>query len=89
MNEDMVLYLGKRTLEVALLLGAPVLAVTLVIGFITGMLQAVTSMRDMTMGMVLKLAAVGLTLIFSGSWVMQVAKGFTMEIFNTMAAIGH
>jgi len=89
MNEDMILYLGKRTLEVAMMLSAPVLVVTLVIGFVTGMLQTVTSMRDMTMGMVLKLGAVGITLILSGSWCMQVAKGFTVEIFNTMQAIGH
>jgi len=89
MNEDMVIYLGKRTLEMAMLVAAPVLIVALVVGILTGMMQAVTSMRDMTTGMVLKLAAVGVTLIVSASWVLQVAKGFTLEIFNTMQAIGH
>ncbi|MCL2700783.1 MAG: flagellar biosynthetic protein FliQ [Phycisphaerae bacterium] len=89
MDEDMVIYLGRRTLEVAMLVAAPVLTVALVVGILTGMMQAVTSMRDMTTGMVLKLAAVGATLILTGGWVLQMAKSFTIEIFNTMQAIGH
>lgn len=89
MNEDMVLYLGRRTLEMTLLLSAPVLGVTLVLGILTAMLQAVTSMKDMTMGLVIKLAAVGVTLIIAGSWMIQTAMGFTNEIFNHMQSIGH
>jgi len=89
MNEDMVIYLGRRTLEMAMLVSAPVLIVALVVGILTGMMQAVTSMRDMTTGMVLKLAAVGVTLILSASWALQVTKSFTIEIFNTMQTLGH
>lgn len=89
MDSELVLYMGKRTLEMALLLAAPVLGVTLVVGFLTAMMQAVTTMKDMTMGLVIKLGAVGITLIISGSWIMQMSVGFTTEVFNQMQAIGH
>lgn len=88
MDADMVLHIGRRALETAMLLSAPVLVVTLVVGFLTAMLQAVTSLRDMTLGLILKLAAVGLTLLFFGGWMMHVSVGFTTEIFNQMQALG-
>ena len=89
MDSQFVIYIGRRALETALLLSAPVLVVALVVGFLTAMLQAVTSVRDMTLGMVVKLAAIGLTLILFGGWMMQVAVGFTTEVFNHLQSMGH
>ena len=89
MDGDLVLYIGRRVLEVTLLLSAPVLTVTLVLGFLTAMMQAVTSVRDMTMGLVVKLAAVGVTLLVCGNWMMQVAAAFTTEIFNHIQSMGN
>ena len=89
MDSQFVIYIGRRALETALLLSAPVLVVALVVGFLTAMLQAVTSVRDMTLGMVVKLAAIGLTLILFGGWMMQVAVGFTIEVFNHLQSMGH
>ena len=84
MDPESVLYLSRRTLETALMLAAPVLAVTLTIGLLVAMIQAVTSIRDMTMGMVLKLAGVGVSLLLFGGWMMQVAIDFTNQIFDYM-----
>jgi len=89
MDGDLVLYLTRRTLETALLVSAPVLAVTLVLGVIVAMLQAVTSIKDMTMGLVLKLAGVGVTMLVTGGWSLQVAVDFTREIFNHVQMLGH
>jgi flagellar biosynthetic protein FliQ len=88
MDGNLAIYLGRRALETALLLSAPVLGVTLVVGVVVAMLQAVTSVRDMTMGLVFKLATVGVTLLICGSWMMRVAVAFTAEIFNHMQAVG-
>ena len=88
MTADFCLYLGQRALETAFLLGGPVLLVTLVVGFLVSMGQAVTSIRDMTMGLVVKLACVGLTLLLCGGWMTQVAVDFAKEIFNHMQSVG-
>ncbi len=88
MDGEFVLHLGKRTLELALLLSAPVLAVAILVGFGVSLLQAVTSVRDMTLGMVLKMACVGVTLLLFGGWMMQTAVGFTLDIFSYMQSLG-
>ena len=88
MNPDLVLHIGRRALETALLVAAPVLASALIVGVVVAMLQAVTSVRDMTMGLVLKIACVGIVLMVCGGWMMQVAVDFTAEVFNHIQAVG-
>jgi flagellar biosynthesis protein FliQ len=81
MDSSYVLYLGRHTLETALLLATPILITCMVVGIVVTLLQAVTSIRDMTLTIVPKLLAVGgVTLLFSG-WMLQVVLRFTTEIF--------
>jgi len=88
MSPELIMHLGRRALETALLVAAPVLVVTLVVGFLVAMLQAVTSIRDMTMGLVVKLAAVSITLLVAGGWMMNVAVAFAREIFSHIESAG-
>jgi flagellar biosynthetic protein FliQ len=89
MDADLVLYLTRRTLETALLLAAPTLAVVLILGAVVALVQTVTSIKDMTMGLVLKLAGVGITILVTGGWSLQIAVDFTREIFNHLETLGH
>ncbi len=88
MDAQLILHLGRRALVTAMLLAAPVLTVTLVVGVLVALLQAVTSIRDMTLGIAIKLAAVGITLLLAGGWMMHVAVSFTAEIFNQVQSVG-
>jgi flagellar biosynthetic protein FliQ len=89
MDSSYALYLGRHTLETALLLAAPVLLTCMVVGVTITLLQAVTSIRDMTLTVVPKLLAVGAVLLLFGSWMLQVAVRFTNEIFAYIENIGH
>ena len=89
MDADLVLYLTRRTLETALLLSAPVLGVVLLLGAAVALFQAVTSIKDMTIGLVIKLIGVGVTILVTGGWSLQVAVDFTREIFNHVQMLGH
>ncbi len=88
MTGDFVLYLGRQTMQTALMLTAPVLGVTLVVGFLVAMIQAVTSVRDMTMGLVLKLVCVAATILIFGNWMLNVATDFTRLVFTQMQTVG-
>ena len=89
MDSNYVLYLGRQTLETALLLAAPILITCMGVGVIVTLLQAVTSIRDMTLTIVPKLLAVGgITLLF-GSWMLQVVLRFTTDIFAQIQNIRH
>jgi flagellar biosynthetic protein FliQ len=89
MNADYILYLGRHTLETAVLIAAPILLVCMVSGLLVSLFQTVTSIRDMTLTMVPKLMAVAITSLMFGNWMMQVLIGFTREIFNQIQSYGY
>jgi len=88
MDNSFVLYLGRHTLETALLLAAPILLTCMVVGVIITLFQAVTSIRDMTLTIVPKLLAVGVVTLLFGSWMLQIVLRFTTEIFGHIQNIG-
>mgnify|MGYP001234998535 FL=1 len=88
MDNSFVLFLGRYTLETALLLAAPLLLTCLVVGVAVTLFQAVTSIRDMTLTIVPKLLAVGVVTLLFGNWMLQVALRFTIEIFGYIQGIG-
>jgi flagellar biosynthetic protein FliQ len=89
MDSNLVLNLGQEALKTGLLLSAPVLVVALLVGLLAGLIQAVTSIRDMTLGMILKIIGVGVTVLLFGGWMMQVAVRFTSGILNQVQTMGH
>ena len=89
MDADYILYLGRHTLETAVLIAAPILLVCMLSGLLVSLFQTVTSIRDMTLTMVPKLMAVGITALMFGNWMIQVLLGFTREIFNQIQSYGH
>ena len=89
MDSNFVLYLSRRTLETVLLLSAPILLTCIIVGVTVTLLQAVTSIRDMTLSIVPKLLAVGVVLLMCGGWILDVVLRFTNEIFGHIQNIGH
>jgi len=87
MDSAQILYIGRRTLEIGLTVAAPVLVVTLLVGFIVSILQAITSIRDMTIALVFKLAAVAITVLVFGSWMVQLVMNLTYEVFGHMSSV--
>lgn len=89
MDSSFVLYLGRHTLETALLLAAPILVTCMVVGITITLLQAVTSIRDMTLTIVPKLLAVGAVTLIFGGWMLQIVLRFTTEIFAHIQGYGN
>ena len=88
MDSSFILYLGRRSLETALLVSAPVLLTCMIVGITVTLFQAVTSIRDMTLTIVPKLLAVGVVLLIFGGWMLDMMLRFTSEIFACIQGIG-
>lgn len=88
MNEAVVLGLAKESLTVALLIGAPILGASLVIGVIVSIFQAVTQVNEMTLTFVPKLLGVFVAMLVFGPWMMQTLLGFSAGLFANMGAYG-
>jgi len=89
MDSNYVLYLSRRTLETVFLLSAPILLTCIIVGVVVTLLQAVTSIRDMTLSIVPKLLSVGIVVLMCGGWILDVVLRFTNEIFGHIQNIGH
>jgi flagellar biosynthetic protein FliQ len=88
MDSSFALYIGRQTLETALLLSAPILLTCILVGVIVTLFQAVTSIRDMTLTVVPKLVAVGAVTLICGNWMLQLILRFTTEVFSHIQNIG-
>ena len=77
---------AMRSIQTALTLAAPVLAVTLVIGFLISIFQAVTSIQEQTLTFVPKILVTGLALVVFGPWMVQVMTAYTTSVFGNLQA---
>ena len=64
------------------------LLVSIFCGLFVSLFQAVTSLKDMTMTLVPKLLAMGITSLLFGNWMLQIIMKFTVEIFGQIQAYG-
>ncbi len=76
MTEGIILDLLREMLWTTFVMSAPVLIVALVVGVAIGLLQALTSVQEMTLTFVPKLAAIAVTF-----WVTMGATGGTLVAF--------
>ncbi|RKY08474.1 MAG: flagellar biosynthetic protein FliQ [Planctomycetota bacterium] len=88
MDSNFVMFLGKQTIETALLVAAPILLTCVVVGVVVTLFQAVTSIRDMSLTVVPKLMAVAFVALLFGNWMLGVLLKFTTEIFGHIQNIG-
>jgi len=88
MDSSFALYIGRHTLETALLVSAPILVTCMVVGIAVTLFQAVTSIRDMTLTIIPKLLALGVVMLLFSGWILQVLLRFTVEIFALIQSVG-
>jgi flagellar biosynthetic protein FliQ len=84
MTPDLVLEIGRRALEMTLLISAPMLLFSLVIGLAISIFQAVTQINEVTLTFVPKIIAVFLSIILFFPWMLRMITGFTVTLFTNI-----
>jgi len=87
MDTATVVDLGRQALWMTMLISAPLLGVSLVVGLIIGILQAATSINEMTLSFIPKIVALGLTLSLIGSWQLTTLVDYTRSIFQRIPGL--
>jgi flagellar biosynthetic protein FliQ len=77
-----VIDLGREALWMTILVSAPLLGVALAAGLLIGVVQAATSINEMTLSFIPKLAALAVVLVLTGGWQIGVMVDFTRRIFE-------
>ncbi|MBT3620063.1 MAG: flagellar biosynthesis protein FliQ [Porticoccaceae bacterium] len=82
MDAAQVIDLGRESLWIAVMVAAPLLGVALAVGLLVGILQAATSIQEMTLSFIPKLGAMILALVVFGGWQIAVMVDFFRSIFE-------
>ena len=78
MGESEIFEVLRASLWTAVLMGLPILGVTLVLGIAIGLVQALTSVQEMTLTFVPKIVAVVVVFFFSIGYMTRVC----LDLFN-------
>lgn len=87
MTVAMVIQIGRDLLITAMLLAAPSLIVSLIVGVLVSIFQAVTSINEQTLTFVPRIVAVSVTLIVTLPWSLRVLLAFTQRMMATIAQV--
>ena len=87
MTQEFLLHLFRESFFTILLISAPVLVVSLVVGFVISVFQAATSIQEFTLTFVPKLLAIAIVLVLMLPWMIDVMVTFTTNLFSQIPGL--
>lgn len=82
-----VVDLGRSALWAVMIIAAPLLAVALGVGLFIGVIQAATSINEMTLSFIPKLLVMGIALALFGGWQLGMLVDYTRDIYKRIPAL--
>ena len=80
--------LVREGMLLALVLAAPLLVAVLIAGIITGLVSAVTQIQDPAVGLVPRVAAVGIALVVFAPSIAHQLEAFASRLWPLIVAVG-
>ncbi|MDG1133110.1 MAG: flagellar biosynthesis protein FliQ [Pseudomonadales bacterium] len=87
MDTSLVMDIAVESLRVTVLVAAPILAAALMSGLLVGILQAATSIQEMTLSFIPKLVVMVLAIVLFGEWQIAVLADYFQTIFERVRTI--
>ena len=84
MDADTVVTVGRQSMEVIMLLAAPILLSSLLVGLVIAMFQAATQINEMTLSFVPKLMVVAMVMLAAGPWMLRQITGFMLRLVENI-----
>lgn len=87
MNAVMVAEVLRDGVWVVIKLCAPMLLLSMAVGVLLAIFQAVTQIHEQTLSFIFKLTVVILVLLVGGGWMMQTLLDYALKLFELMRTI--
>jgi flagellar biosynthetic protein FliQ len=84
MTPEAVTTLAHEAMDVALMLASPLLLVALAVGLHVSLFQAATQINETTLSFIPKLAAIILTLVIIGPWMLSTMLDYMRHMFTSI-----
>ncbi len=82
MSPTEVMRIGQEAIRMALLLSAPVLLISIMVGTVVSLLQAVTQVHEQTLSFLPKLVAVLAVMSIGGGWMLEQTVAYAKRSFD-------
>lgn len=79
--------LGREALFVTLIVAAPVLVLSMIVGLVVSVFQAVTQIQEPTLAFIPKILVSGIAILFFGPFMLAMLTDFTSRVFSSIAHI--
>ncbi|SNX55504.1 flagellar biosynthesis protein FliQ [Thermoanaerobacterium sp. RBIITD] len=80
MNPGVVLDIGREALMITMIISAPLLIISLLIGLIISIFQATTQIQEQTLTFVPKILAIFASIILFGPWMLTTMINYTQHL---------
>lgn len=87
MTPEMVMTLSHQAMYVALLIAAPLLLVSLVVGLVVSLFQAATQINESTLSFIPKLIAIAVTLVIAGPWMLTTLLDYMHNMLTSIPSL--
>lgn len=89
MTELDAVAIGREFYFHAVLLTLPALAVSLIVGLVVSIFQAVTNIQEQTLSFAPRIVALAGLFVVTMPWLLQMSIYFTVQMFSRAAQVGH
>lgn len=86
MDTGQVADLMREAVNIVIKLASPMLLLSMAVGVLVAIFQAVTQIHEQTIGFVLKLVVIISVLLLAGGWMMDNLLDFTRQVFSLIAS---
>lgn len=87
MHPDLALHMMRDLLWTALVVSAPVLGLTMLVGLLISVLQVVTQVQEMSLTFVPKLLTAVIVLIVFGAWMLRQLAQFSVRLWSSIPSL--
>ncbi len=87
MENLQIINLISRTLMLVLVLSLPPILAATIVGVLVSLFQALTQIQEQTLGFILKLVAVIITLFAFGGWAGHTLYQFSIMVFDILPSL--
>lgn len=87
MTDTQAVHIAVETLTITAKVSAPILIVSIAIGFTVSLLQSATQVQEFTLTFVPKLAGVALVIVLAGTWMLNELVAFTHQLFAAIPSL--
>jgi flagellar biosynthesis protein FliQ len=89
MSQDFIIHVFREAFYTLMLISAPTLLVSLIIGLIISIFQAATSIQEATLTFVPKIVVMAAVIVLTLPWILDVLISFTVNLFSQIPTLGH